>query len=42
MNNPLGGGLDASKAAGLIVLAALATLAIMRRSFGGVNIRVGD
>lgn len=35
-------GMDTAKVAGLLVVGALGLLALMRRSFGGVNIRIGD
>lgn len=36
------GTMDTAKVAGLMVLGALGLLAVMRKSFGGVNIRIGD
>lgn len=36
------GGLDTAKVAGLLVIGSLVVLGCMRRSFGGVQVRLGD
>ena len=38
----LTGQLDTPKAAGLLVIGAVLTLAVLRKGFGGVNVRLGD
>jgi len=40
--NPLSGGLDTAKTAGLLVIGAIGVLALLRKGFGGVNISVGS
>ncbi|MFI5534708.1 hypothetical protein ACIA8O_39860 [Kitasatospora sp. NPDC051853] len=34
--------LDTAKVAGLMVIGAVVLLSVMRRSFGSVNVRLGD
>lgn len=36
------GGMDAAKAAGLLTLAALGLLVVLRKGFSGVTLHVGD
>ena len=43
MNLPnFGAGLDSPKAAGVITIAAVLVLGLLRRGFGGVNIGLGS
>lgn len=40
--NPLSGGLDSAKTAGLLVIGAVGVLALLRKGFAGVRIGIGD
>jgi len=36
------GAMDSAKAAGLVVIGAVAVLALLRKGFSGVSVHVGD
>lgn len=42
LSNPLSGGLDSAKVAGLLVIGAVCVLAGLRKGFAGVRIGLGD
>jgi hypothetical protein len=42
LSNPLSGGLDSAKTAGVLVIGAVCLLAAIRKGFGSVRIGIGD